>query len=250
MHLPKLPDRASGTIRLPRFTLRRVRYSADTRWSRQDRGVGTLEIVVQGTTELRVGRRCYVLREGASFYAPPRAKWSLAPHDEVEVLSIETAEAVAREVMVEETARAWTLNLIREARDRGAGWPLILEGLILQGLGWFSRLDALGPRPKWLEQVVTLARKQQSLGAIARIVRHHPSHVAREFRRHQGVSVGEFARRCRLELAAGALASKRHSIAEVAFEAGFCDQSHFTRSFRRVFGVTPAAYRRANSRAS
>jgi transcriptional regulator GlxA family with amidase domain len=35
------------------------------------------------------------------------------------------------------------------------------------------------------------------------------------------------------------------SLAEIAMAAGFSDQSHFTRCFRRQFGITPAAYRQA-----
>jgi len=34
-------------------------------------------------------------------------------------------------------------------------------------------------------------------------------------------------------------------LAEVALRAGFADQSHFTREFRRHVGVTPAAFRRS-----
>jgi AraC-like DNA-binding protein len=36
----------------------------------------------------------------------------------------------------------------------------------------------------------------------------------------------------------------RKSLAEVASEFGFADQSHFTKEFRRVMGETPSAYRR------
>lgn len=36
-------------------------------------------------------------------------------------------------------------------------------------------------------------------------------------------------------------------IADVALEAGFADQSHFTRAFKRIVGVTPGCYRSSNS---
>jgi AraC family transcriptional regulator len=35
----------------------------------------------------------------------------------------------------------------------------------------------------------------------------------------------------------------RQPLAFLAVEAGFCDQSHFTRAFKRQFGVTPARFR-------
>ena len=148
--------------------------------------------------------------------------------------------------VTDHTARAWSLNLLRELERRDPEWELMVEGLVLQGLAWLARLARIAhERPPWLDRVVDLARRQQPLGAIASIVGRHASHVAREFRRHEGVSVGEFSRRCRLELAAATLKTGSGSIADVAFAAGFCDQSHFTNAFRRVFGVTPAAWRQS-----
>lgn len=35
---------------------------------------------------------------------------------------------------------------------------------------------------------------------------------------------------------------KGANIADAAFEAGFSDQSHLTRNFRAIYGVTPARY--------
>jgi AraC family transcriptional regulator len=68
--------------------------------------------------------------------------------------------------------------------------------------------------------------------------------LAREFRACHGMSVGEYGRRVRLSWAATELVSGDRSLAEVAAEAGFADQSHFTRLFKRHVGTTPARYRR------
>jgi AraC family transcriptional regulator len=53
-------------------------------------------------------------------------------------------------------------------------------------------------------------------------------------------------RRLRVEAACGQLAEGDRTLAEIAQEAGFCDQSHFHRVFRRQVGMTPAAFRRAS----
>jgi AraC-like DNA-binding protein len=35
------------------------------------------------------------------------------------------------------------------------------------------------------------------------------------------------------------------TLTDIAFSAGFADQSHMTREFRRLTGLSPGAYRRA-----
>jgi hypothetical protein len=64
----------------------------------------------------------------------------------------------------------------------------------------------------------------------------------RAFRQRFGVTVCQYARNLGLEWAASQLASES-PLAEIAVKAGFADQSHFTREFRRHFGVTPGRYR-------
>lgn len=51
-------------------------------------------------------------------------------------------------------------------------------------------------------------------------------------------------RRC--ELAKELLRSSPLSLAEIALACGFADQSHFTRAFARLVGMTPGAWRRAS----
>jgi AraC-like DNA-binding protein len=57
--------------------------------------------------------------------------------------------------------------------------------------------------------------------------------------------MGSYVRRLRLDWAARELVRSETSLAGVALEAGFADQSHFTRFFKRHTGLTPQAYRRA-----
>lgn len=51
----------------------------------------------------------------------------------------------------------------------------------------------------------------------------------------------------RLESACTLLRTTRDPLSQIALTAGFCDQSHFCRVFRRVLHVTPAAWRSVNS---
>ena len=111
--------------------------------------------------------------------------------------------------------------------------------------------DPPAPASKRLDRVVELLhddpREAWTLSRLAGEVGLHPSHLARVFRRRHGRTIGEYLRELRVGHVARALALGRRSIAELAALAGFADQSHCTRSFRRLLGTTPAAYRRALS---
>ena len=82
-----------------------------------------------------------------------------------------------------------------------------------------------------------------SLARIAAEVGVHPVHLARQFRATQGCTVGEYIRAARVAFARQQLTSSGDSIAEIAIDAGFADQSQLSRSFKRITGETPAAYR-------
>lgn len=57
------------------------------------------------------------------------------------------------------------------------------------------------------------------------------------------LSPQQYLKRIRIQTACRALVDTRESIADISLRYGFADQSHFTREFRRVIGVTPMRYR-------
>ncbi|WP_367137460.1 AraC family ligand binding domain-containing protein [Saccharothrix sp. HUAS TT1] len=66
----------------------------------------------------------------------------------------------------------------------------------------------------------------------------------RAFRAEYGLAPSDYQRQRRLREARRLLAAGRPA-AEAAALAGFADQAHLTRWFRRCYGITPAAYARA-----
>jgi AraC family transcriptional regulator len=145
---------------------------------------------------------------------------------------------------------AWlALRLYREFRDGDGVSPLAIEGLLLEIAAELARTaQRPAAAPRWLGRVRELLRSRfaegVSLAEVAAEAGVHPVHLASVFRRCLGCSVGEFVRRCRVEYAAEQLARRGRPLPEIALEAGFADQSHLTRIFKRVTGLTPAAYRR------
>jgi AraC-like DNA-binding protein len=73
----------------------------------------------------------------------------------------------------------------------------------------------------------------------------HPVHVSRVFRRCHGETLRDYIRRLRIQEACRLLKSGARSIAEVALEIGYYDESHFAKAFKRVIGTTPGQYRDA-----
>jgi len=66
---------------------------------------------------------------------------------------------------------------------------------------------------------------------------------SREFRRYFSTTVGEFLRRKRIEHACHLVSTTNIALAEIAMTCGFSDQSHFSATFRRQVGLTPARFR-------
>jgi AraC family transcriptional regulator len=67
-------------------------------------------------------------------------------------------------------------------------------------------------------------------------------HFARLFRQTTGLPPHQFVIHQRVERAKQLIAEGRLSLAQVAFEVGFSDQSQLTRHFKRLVGVTPKRF--------
>ncbi|HEY3585902.1 MAG TPA: AraC family transcriptional regulator [Myxococcaceae bacterium] len=142
----------------------------------------------------------------------------------------------------------------RMLREMNAGDELrllALEGLALEMIAQSARPHWNIPgerRSRWLATVEERLRAEfrapPSLRELACDAGVHPVHLARSFRARTGYSVGAFVRKLRLDWAEGQLLETSRSLAELSAEAGFADQSHFTRLFRARTGLAPACYRR------
>lgn len=64
-------------------------------------------------------------------------------------------------------------------------------------------------------------------------------YFCRLFKQSTGISPHQYVIKCRIEQAKELLLQGQKSIAEVAFQVGFTSQSHFTKHFKRLVGVTP-----------
>ncbi len=97
----------------------------------------------------------------------------------------------------------------------------------------------------WIAEVGGRLRGDPGLGVrdLAQVARRHPAWLGTAYRRATGEGLAAAAARFRVERAARLLRETELAPACVAADAGFCDQSHMSRSFRRVLGRPPSAVR-------
>jgi AraC family transcriptional regulator len=106
-------------------------------------------------------------------------------------------------------------------------------------LGETAHDDGLREGPAWLGEV----SEDEDVNVLAARLGLSRPWLARAYRRHHGEGLEEARRRRRVETAVRLIETGPLGLAEIAAEAGFCDQSHMNRAFRLLLGRTPAAVR-------
>lgn len=106
-----------------------------------------------------------------------------------------------------------------------------------------------GKLPKYkLKQVINYIYahldSDLSLKELANSVQMSPHYFARLFKETTGITPHQYVIRCRVERAKNLLKEKKLSIAQIATQVGFVDQSHLNRYFKRLVGITPKTYLR------
>ena len=91
---------------------------------------------------------------------------------------------------------------------------------------------------EWLD---ANSEKNVSIHALARLVGLSPYYLVRAFHKHVGIPPHKYQAVVRINRARKLLTSGA-TISEVAYRAGFCDQSHLNRCFKAALGVTPGEY--------
>lgn len=102
-----------------------------------------------------------------------------------------------------------------------AGWPKRLKDMLHDN--WNSSL---------------------SLMDISTEIDLHPVTISRYFPHYFGCTLGDYLRWLKIEKAQLMIRLKKHSLTEIAYYCGFVDQAHFTKTYKRFFGITPKQYQK------
>jgi transcriptional regulator GlxA family with amidase domain len=97
------------------------------------------------------------------------------------------------------------------------------------------------------EAIAIMQRRREhpiSVAELAHLVNVSPSYLTRLFKKATGTSPGDYDRARRLDYAYERVTSSLLSIKEIMAAAGWNDPSHFSRDFRRRFGISPMRLRK------
>lgn len=139
---------------------------------------------------------------------------------------------------VETITAALGLQLVRHAGDTTHAPSASRGGL------------APGVRRRVLERMDAHPGARVSVDELAREAGLSPAHFARAFKHSIGRAPHQHLMALRLERARRLLEGPAPVLSSIALDAGFADQAHFTRAFKRHFGVTPGVVVRSRMRAA
>lgn len=148
--------------------------------------------------------------------------------------------------MLVETERAshWEDIIIHNSLSR------VIVGWCWKELGGGLEQVAQELLSPWLRQVLEAMRRELHLGVSEHIANsgYSPAQFRRHFKQAMGCSPQEYLTRIRLEHARHLLMAASRPVSEVAGEAGFANLEHFTRQFKKAYGMTPSHFRQASKR--
>ncbi|MDG2213727.1 MAG: helix-turn-helix domain-containing protein, partial [Verrucomicrobiota bacterium] len=102
----------------------------------------------------------------------------------------------------------------------------------------FSQISAA------VEFIRTRHRERITVADLAKKTSLSPRQLNRKFNDAFGMSAQDFLTKTRIQTSSDALLNTSSSIAEIAHQFGFCDQSAFTQAFRKHTGITPLKFRK------
>lgn len=218
-----------------------------------------LEIATSGDTLFNGA-----MPSGTSFVSKPNAAALLTFRSSFDFLRLDVAKRFAVENGVDagcETARLFRdpviETLIQTLVDSGEQPDAFTFGLtqaVAARTLHRKEPDERGsPLPKWrlakLERFIA-GRLHQSLSLedMATAVDLSRMHFAKSFRLATGFTPHEYLLFRRIEWAKNAMMTSRMNLCEIALEAGFQAQAHFTTVFKRFTGTSPARWKEENRR--
>jgi AraC family transcriptional regulator len=253
----------SQTFSADSFRFTEKSYSSLTKLPAHAHEFSHFCFVLSGNYKEKIGARLFEREPAALVFYPPdvsHAEEHLTNgrHFLVEIDSKglekvrEYGASLDEPAILSEDSSLWlATRMYKEFSERDEFSALALESISIELLIAASRkrskLSESKP-PHFLEKAKEFLHENFStptgLNELAKSVNIHPTHLARVFRQFENCTAGDYVRKIRIENARKRMLSTDESLVEIALETGFADQTHFTRSFKRITGITPTEFRR------
>jgi AraC family transcriptional regulator len=247
----------------PEFIIDECLYRGGLKQPKHSHELASFGIILQGAYTEQVGKKTRACNPSTLVLRPPHEDHSVEFHNcAARIFRVGIKQRWLERLREDSTILdspayfqggppAWlAARLYQEFHRADAASTLVIEGLAMATLGEACRRRARPAEPnppRRIQQARELLRarfaESLALSEIAAIVGLHPIYLAREFRKHYRSTVGEYVRQLRIEFACQEISASDAPLAEIACAAGFYDQSHFSNSFKRHTGMSPAEYR-------
>ena len=102
--------------------------------------------------------------------------------------------------------------------------------------------------PTWIAKLREILHHDTShltLNYLSSQLDVHPVHISRSAPKYLSLSIGEYLRQVKLKKAIQLLLESRDSLTQIAYQAGFSDQSHFNYVFKSYFKMNPGLYKKS-----
>jgi AraC family transcriptional regulator len=253
----------SKSYDLAGFTLTKTAYSPNLKLSKHAHELACFCLVLHGSYVESYGKTTLDCQPSSLLFRPPGELHTDHFHNAGSVCFLIEVNADWLDCIREHTA---TFDSPTAIRQSSAAWlamkayeefnhldevsPLAVQGLTLAIAAELARAPikvAPNAAPRWLQQVKEILHAHFSenltLASIAETVGVHPVYLAAAFRKCYRCTIGDYVRQLRVAYACRALLNSDVPLVEIALSAGFSSQSHFSRTFKQLTGISPAQYR-------
>lgn len=208
----------------------------------------TLGVVLDGEIEIETDTEKYVCKSNHIFAVPLDVSHSIKPcnnsfytmlslciHQEYLV----NTDIDSIQLMIEQKLEQIFCEI--EALNRYS--EMIMDGLLLLLANKFRNVSSNGYFKTIKNKLIEIPELPVSIEEMSNEVCISSFHMIRQFKKEIGLTPHQFQIQCRIRKAQKMLLGDK-TIAEVALETGFCDQSHFVKCFKKIVGMPPAAYKK------
>jgi AraC-like DNA-binding protein/mannose-6-phosphate isomerase-like protein (cupin superfamily) len=141
-------------------------------------------------------------------------------------------------------------KIFKETKADDSSTLLSIKTLLLETLSKMLRYHQPESikKPTWVLEIDNILNDQfaenLTLDFLSKTLHIHPVHLSRDFSKYFNSGLGEYIRKLKVQKSLQLISQKKLDLTTIALDCGFSDQSHFTRCFKEINGITPSQYRK------